>query len=76
MEDSTRTYEVAIFSIVYSRYEHLTVAMCPFAFEGRVQDGFGACILIADKVKVLQMVITNTQHIQYLRSTKYYVECK
>ncbi len=54
MEDLTGTYEVTLFPRVYSRYGHLTVDRGPYVFEGKVQDDFGACSLIADKVKVFE----------------------
>ena len=54
LEDLTGTYEVTLFPSVYSRYGHLTVNRGPYVFEGRVQDDFGACSLVADKVKVLE----------------------
>jgi len=54
MEDLTVTYGVALLPKAYSRYGHLTVGREPYIFEGKVQDDFGACSLIADKVKVLE----------------------
>ena len=54
MEESTRAYEVAIFSIVCSKYGHLTAAMSPYVFEVRIQDDFRACSLTADKVNVIE----------------------
>ena len=54
LEDLTGTYEVTLFPMVYSRYGHLTVDRGPYVFEGRVQDDFGTCSLIAVKIKVLE----------------------
>ena len=54
MEDLTGTYEVTLFPRAYVVYGHLTMAMGPYVFEGRVQDDFGVCSLIADKVKVIE----------------------